>query len=44
VDGLLSDSAKRAAFAEASVAKFNREHRLEHAAAVIGDAIRPLLS
>jgi len=44
VDALLRAPAKRAAFAEASVAKFNREHRLEHAAAVIGDAIRPLLS
>jgi len=43
VDALLRAPAKRAAFAAAAVAKFNRDHRLEHAAAVIGDSIRPLL-
>ena len=44
VEELLGSPAKRAAFATASADKFNRQHRLEHAAAEIRKALLPLLA
>ena len=43
VEELLGSPAKRSAFATAAADKFNRLHRLEHAAAAIRKALLPLL-
>lgn len=43
VERLLGDPVKRAEMASAATDKFNRLHRLDHAAAQIGKAILPLL-